>query len=169
MDSSSSSKSWLSVSSASPGSVVLLYSVGAQGSEARGGPERGPSLLRVPSPSRPRPRARDRGSRLPRGGAGRPARLPRQRCIPVSPSVSLFKFRAAVVPPLPFHSSLLFPSPGRRAPGSSRRPGPGRGNRRLRLREGGTGRLSGRPRSRQESVWLLCGQRALNGFSLSLI
>lgn len=62
MDSSSSSNSRFSVGSASPGAVVLLYSVGAQGKEARGGAAGEDSTRPAPASCGPRP-LRPPGSR----------------------------------------------------------------------------------------------------------
>lgn len=80
MDSSSSSNSF-SVGSASPGAVVLLYSVGAQGNEARGGAAREDPTRSVPASHRPRPLAQKSGSRGRRGGGRWLTWFPRQRCI----------------------------------------------------------------------------------------
>lgn len=89
MDSSSSSNSFFSGGSTSPGAVMLLYSVGAQGNEARGGAAREDSLLPVPAVSSPRTLAPKRGSRRPRGGVGWLTWFPRQRCIAVCVNVCM--------------------------------------------------------------------------------
>lgn len=93
MDSSSSSNSRFSVGSASPGAVVLLYSVGAQGKEARGGAAGedstrpapafcGPRPLRPPGPPAPESGFRGRA-----GGVGCLTWFPRQRGIGACVSV----------------------------------------------------------------------------------
>lgn len=110
MDSSSSSNSCLSVGSTSPGAVVLLYSVGAQGNEARGGPERGPpspspGLLRTstPGPKEWVPTSRRRALVVDLVSKATVPRCVCKWCV-------LLEVSTVTVPLASFPSFLLFPS-----------------------------------------------------------
>lgn len=115
MDSSSSSNSCLSVGSTSPGAVVLLYSVGAQGNEARGGPERrppspSPGFLRT-STSGPKegvPTSRRRALVVDLVSQATVYRCMCKWCV-------LLEVSTVTVPLAPSHSFLLFPSTRHRA------------------------------------------------------